>query len=75
MDMPEPVTRLGRRDLLRLAEEIRVDLDSIDAAGAGVAAAMRMHTMDPDGAHAMLHLLGEALKTKVDALVLALGER
>lgn len=59
------------RDILRLAENMRQDLGAVDAAGAGICAAMRNSTMDPDGAHALLQALHDQLEAKLDALVAA----
>lgn len=70
--MPIPLHHV---DLLRIAEDARLALDGMDAAAAGIAAAMRAHTLDPDGAYQLIHLLNEGLKARLDALVAALGER
>lgn len=56
-----------------MAEAARADADAIDAAGAGISAAMRADTIDADGAGALLHLVSESMKAKLDALVEAIG--
>lgn len=70
--MPEQLKSPAQRDLQRIAEDVRLGLEAIDAAGAGIAAAMRSNTMDPDGAYHLLRLVAEPLKAKMDALVAAL---
>lgn len=60
--------------LLRLAEDARLGLDAFDAAGAGIAAALRAHTLDADGAQQLLHLINESMKTKLDTLVSELAK-
>jgi len=72
--MPQPSLKSpDLRALSQLAEDARLSLDAFDAAGAGIAAAMRAHTLDPDGACQLLTLANDAMKAKLDALVNALA--
>lgn len=50
---------------------MRQDIGAVDAAGAGICAAMRNSTIDPDGAHALLQAIHDQLEAKLDALVAA----
>jgi len=73
--MPHPGLKTpDLRALSHLAEDARLGLDAFDAAGAGIAAAMRENTLDPDGACQLLTLANEAMKAKLDALVNALAK-
>lgn len=57
------------RYLSHIAEDARLGLDAFEAAGDGIAAAIRESTLDPDGACMLLRLLTEAMRVKLDALV------
>lgn len=73
--MPQPSYRPpDLRALSQLAEDARLGLDAFDAAGDGIAAAMRSSTLDPDGACTLLRLLTEAMRAKLDALVSGLAD-
>ncbi len=75
MQNAENVVPVPIRPVARRAEDLRLALDGLDTAGAGIAAGLRANTLDPDGVYQLLHMTTRVLKADADALIAAVGQQ